>query len=232
MCRKSSDTLSVANNGMQRPALRAAADAGEEPMRILKRRRVVLCGLTILVVMAIAPGYLRAFVVAGESDAPAYVTGDRVLINLAAYELRTPYGTRRLVRLADPLPGDVVLCRLPDGQLAIKRIAAGPGTRIGLRGNHVAINGVSLIYTSLQPEEEARIRRGRLGPVIQREGGNGPKVYVSFDPAHTDPGEETEYTVRENSYFVLGSNRDVSVDSRHFGALPRNRILGKVIARL
>jgi signal peptidase I len=201
-------------------------------MRILKRKRVALLGLTIVVVMAITPAYLRVFKVAGESDAPAYINGDRVLISLAAYDLRIPYGTRQLVSLADPLPSDMVLCRLRHDQLAIKRIIAGPGTRICLRGNHVAINGLSLTYTSVQPEDEARIRRGRLGPVIQLEGGNGPNVYVSFDPAHADRGDLTEYTVPEGSYFVLGSNRDVSVDSRHFGALPRNRILGKVVARL
>jgi signal peptidase I len=201
-------------------------------MRILKRKSVALLELTILVVMAITPAYLRIFVVAGDSDAPAYITGDKVLINFAAYDLRIPYGTRRLVRLADPLPGDVVLFRLADGQLGMKRIAAVPGTRIAFHGNHMVINGTALTYTSVQSEDEARIRRGRLGPVIQVEGGNGPNVYVSFDPAHADRGDLTEYSVPDDSYFVLGSNRDVSVDSRHFGALPRDCILGKVVARL
>lgn len=200
-------------------------------MNIFKRR-VIIVGSLVILVLLIVPGYLRVFAVTGDSDAPAYITGDRVLVSLPAYDLRVPYTQFRLVRLADPQPGDMVLCRLEDGRLAIKRVIAGPGTQVSLHGgSRVALDGEMLKYLSVGPEEEARIRRGRLGPALQLERGNGPDLYVSFDSAGTEPDDRREFTVPEGSYFILGANRDVSIDSRHFGALPRSRILGKVIAR-
>ncbi len=143
-----------------------------------------------------------------------------------------PYFSSRLARLADPVPGDVVLCRLDNDLLTIKRVIAGPGADVTLCGQRVTVDGVMLEYLNVKPQDETQIRRGRLGPMIQIERGSGPDVYVSFDPANSRLDDEMEFTVPGNSYFVLGSNRDVAVDSRHFGSLSRDRILGRVVARL
>lgn len=197
----------------------------------MNRRRGFVLGITILVMAAI-PGYIRAFVIVGDSDAPAFVTGDRVLVNLAAYDIRLPYGTNRLARLADPVPGDMVLFRLPDGELAVKRVIAGPGARIAMRGPHVKINGVALEYVPVAPQAKARISRGNLGAVVEIERGNGPDMYISFDQDRGSLGDLEERVVPGGFLFVLGSNRDASMDSRHFGPLPRERVLGKVIGRV
>lgn len=200
-------------------------------MRLLSRRRGFVLGITILV-MAVIPSYIRAIVILGDSDAPAFVTGDRVLVNLAAYDIRLPYGASRLVRLGDPVPGDMVLFRLLDGRLVVKRVIAGPGARIAMRGPHLTINGVALEYASVPPEEKAGISRGCLGAVVEIERGNGPDVYICFDQEPPALGDLDERVVPEGSFFVLGSNRAASMDSRHFGPLPRERILGKVIGRV
>ena len=192
-------------------------------------------GLTLGMVLAAAlavPGYLRAVVIFGDSDAPAFVNGDRVLVNLAAYDLRLPYARSSLARLADPAPGDVVLVRLLDGKPAVKRVVAGPGARIAMRGNHLTIDGVGLRYAAVSPVTNPEIRRGRLGSLVEREEGNGPAVYIAFDPGRGDMGDFQERTVPEGSFFVLGSNRDIALDSRHFGPLMRERLLGKVLARI
>jgi signal peptidase I len=200
-------------------------------MRLMNRRRGFVVGITILV-LATIPSYIRAFVIVGDSDAPAFVSGDRVLVNFAAYDIRLPYGTNRLAKLADPAPGDMVLFRLDDGQLAVKRVIAGPGARIAMHGPHVTINGVALEYAPLTSQEKAGIRRGRLGAVVEVERGNGPNVYVSFDQDPGALGDLEARVVPEGFVFVLGANRDASTDSRHFGPLPRERILGKVIGRV
>jgi signal peptidase I len=200
-------------------------------MKLMNRRRGLVLGLTILV-MAIVPSYLRAFVIVGDSDAPAFVTGDRVLVNLAAYDIRLPYGANRLVKLADPVSGDVVLFRLFDGQLAVKRVIAGPGARIAMRGPHVAINGVALEYAPVAPQEKAGISRGDLGAVVEIERRIGSDVYISFDQDGGALGNLEEQVVPEGFFFVLGANRDASMDSRHFGPLPRERVVGKVIGRV
>ena len=116
-------------------------------------RWIVVIGITLLVA-ALIPSYMRVFVIVGDSDAPGFVTGDRVLVSLAAYDIRMPYSDKQLFRLADPRPGDVALIRLMDGELAAKRIVAGPGTRIAMRDNHVTIDGVALEYVAVMPQQK------------------------------------------------------------------------------
>lgn len=199
-------------------------------MRFRGRRRIYVIGI-ILAAIAIIPSYVRVFVIVGDSDAPHFVTGDRVLLSLAAYDIRVPYSGHRVVRLADPRPGDMVLIRLADARLAVKRVIAGPGTRIAMRDNHLTIDGVALEYAAMAPQDIAAISRGRLYPMVEIERGNGPDVYISF--GHDGSlGDFEEQVVPAGHYFVLGSNRDASMDSRQLGALQRERILGKIIGRI
>jgi signal peptidase I len=193
-------------------------------------RWIVVIGITLLVA-ALIPSYMRAFVIVGDSDAPDFITGDRVLVSLAAYDIRMPYSDKQMFRLADPRPGDVALIRLTDGEFAAKRIVAGPGTRIAMRDNHVTIDGVALEYVAVTPQQREAIGRGALGQVVEIERGNGPAVYVSFGHGGS-LGDFEEQVVPEGHYFVLGSNRDVSLDSRQLGALRRERVLGKIISRI
>ena len=199
-------------------------------MRFIGRRCILVVGITLLV-MAVIPGYFRVFMIVGDSDAPGFATGDRVLVSLAAYDIRIPYSGRRVVRLADPRPGDMALIRLTDGRLVAKRIVAGPGTRIAMRDNHLTIDGMALEYVAVAPPEKAAISRGGLGPVVEIERGIGPEVYISFGRGGS-LGDFEEQVVPEGHYFVLGANRGASLDSRQFGALRRERILGKIIDRI
>ncbi len=199
-------------------------------MGLRGRRRICVIGI-VLAALAIIPSYVRVFVIVGDSDAPQFVTGDRVLLSFVAYDIRVPYSNHRLVRLADPKPGDMVLIRLADARVAVKRVIAGPGTRIAMRDNHLTIDGVALEYVGVAPRDMAAISRGELYPVVEIERGNGPDVYISF--GHDGSLDDfEEQVVPAGRYFVLGSNRDVSMDSRQLGALQRERILGKIIGRI
>lgn len=182
-----------------------------------------------VLVLVLLPAQVRLYTVSGNSDAPALVSGDHVLVHLSAYDLHLPYTNRVLVSVGDPKPGDLVLIRSAEGVSWIKRVVAGPGTRIGLSGNHLRIDGRELQYEELPGPEEGAIRWGGLGSVVEREAGNGPAVVVSFTPGDSGGANMEEVVVPEASYFVLGSNRDHSLDSRTFGAVPRDRIAGKVV---
>jgi hypothetical protein len=82
------------------------------------------------------------------------------------------------------------------------------------------------------PQQRAGIGRGHLGATVEIERGNGPDVYISFDQGLGTLGDLEARVVPEECLFVLGANRDASRDSRHFGPLPRERVLGKVIGRV
>jgi signal peptidase I len=153
-------------------------------------------------------------------------------VNRAAYDLRFPYSSFALLKFGDPKVGDMVLLRLLDDRLALKRVVAGPGSRVAMHDNHLIIDGRTLDYRLVADNERPLVERGPLGSVIEIERGNGPNVVVSHTPGTGLAHGFEERPVLPAMYFVLGSNRDINVDSRSFGLVARNRILGKVVARV
>lgn len=110
---------------------------------------------------------------------------------------------------APPKRGDVIVFGLPQepSRDLIKRV-------IGLPGETVSINGNNVTITNAQHPE---------GFVL-----NEP--YLSSDNLGGATG--TKVTLGPNQYFVLGDNRKVSADSRLWGTLPKNDIVGRVLLRL
>ena len=184
-----------------------------------------------IALLVVSPEYLRFYKVQGDSDAPAFVTGDLALVHRAAFDLRVPFTGMVLSKLGNPKPGDMVLLRIPDGTLTLKRVVAGPGTRVAMNDDHLVVDGKELDYRLIADNERLVVKRGRVGSVMELERGNGPDIVVSYTPGGESVGLHDQ-EVPAGTYFVLGSNRDLSVDSRSFGPIPRDRILGKVIAKL
>jgi signal peptidase I len=96
--------------------------------------------------------------------------------------------------------GDIVCFRLPDGELLVKRVIAAGGDVVDLTDGGVAVNGTLL-------DEHA---------------------YVRGDTQEEDGEVRYPYTVPEGSYFVLGDNREHSVDSRSFQAIVGAAVKGKL----
>ena len=77
--------------------------------------------------LAVLPAYLRAVTVAGPSDAPTLLLGDKVLINHAAYEVRFPYIDMLLWERGGPSRGDMVMFHLPNrGTNGLERVVGFP----------------------------------------------------------------------------------------------------------
>jgi len=181
--------------------------------------------------VALLPGYIRAYTISGDSDAPAYVSGDRVVVNLAAYDFRIPYSNRVLTAFGDPRPGDMVLFREHDGQLALKRVVAGSGVDVAMQNNHLVLDGRPLEYLPVSDQERFRNSRGMLGTSLEIEQADERQVYVSYTPGLGAHGSFEPVQVPKDMYFLLGSNRDISADSRTYGLIHRSQILGKVVGR-
>ena len=154
---------------------------------------------------------------------PTLLEGDFVLINRHAYGLNLqPMGWQPLI-LDDPRRGDVVVFHRPDtGQILIKRIIGLPGDRIELIGSSLRVNGRSVGgpplrsadgYTRFQ-ESQVDSQGERSYLVQNRDGAN---------LQHKDG----VWQVEEGFYFVLGDNRDDSLDSRYWGTFRRSHLLGR-----
>lgn len=198
----------------------------------MSKKKLFLTLFVIVASLIILPSYIRAYVVVGNSDAPAYVTGDRVIVNLSAYDFKLPYTDNVIKHLKSPSVGDYILFRHNDGTLMFKRIVAVPGNTIEMIANHLIINGKQLQYQKIDTSKTDELPfRTQLGSVLEKETGNGDDIFISYTQGASSSSTFAQVKLAEDVYFVLGSNRDNSTDSRHFGYVARTRILGKVVGK-
>lgn len=151
-------------------------------------------------------GNYKSYTIPASSMENTLMIGDYLLADMNAYESRSPE------------PGDMVIYLFPgDLQTSyIKRCVAGPGDTVSIENKKLFVNGVRF------PDEEFTkyIDSTKDGlPKIQprREGGKDSRD--NFGP----------YLVPDNSYFMLGDSRDNSFDSRYYGSVHKDLILGKLV---
>ncbi len=189
-----------------------------------------------LLVVALVTASLRSAVadwndVPSGSMRPSILEGDRILVNKLAYDLRLPFTTWRLLRWADPRPGDIVVLLAPhDGVRLVKRVVGVPGDRLEMRANRLVVNGRPAAYGPLRPELLASRVPLPSGRVLATEELPGAAHAVMVAPATGPAGSFAALTVPARSYFVMGDNRDESSDSRAFGFVDRDLILGRALA--
>ncbi len=160
---------------------------------------------------------------------PTILEGDLVFVNKAAYDLRIPLTMHRLAKWSDPDTGDVVICFSPDdGTRLVKRIIACPNDTVEMRNNVLFLNGEELDYSEIDPEYfnfYSDEQKRKL--VLAEEDLDGVTHPVMSIPSIRANRSFPSITVPENCYFVMGDNRDLSKDSRIFGFVQREQIVGK-----
>jgi len=150
---------------------------------------------------------------------PTIVEGDRVLINKVAYDLRLPFSTVSLLKVSDPVRGDIIVFEsaVSDKRL-IKRVIGVPGDTVALVNNELYLNGLRLPYKTLLDN----------GFSLDRlEGLNSASYIIKVNKSPTLAANFESLTIPDNFYFTLGDNRDNSADSRFIGLVPRGEIIGR-----
>jgi len=184
-----------------------------------------------LVALSLIPAYLHAYVLAGPSDIPTVLLGDKVVVNTVAYQFKLPYSNVSLFRTAQPKRGDFVLLHLAHHPRLkfpfFKRIMGLPGEIVEMRENRLFIDGRSIAVRELSPAGFAWVPKAHpIGSVVQDEDGH----WITFTPGKSEYRTQPPVRLSERQYFVLGDNRDDSLDSRDFGPVSEDLLLGKVIA--
>jgi signal peptidase I len=187
--------------------------------------------LILLVVMCSLRSSLADWnVVPSGSMKPTILEGDRVLVNKLAYDLKVPFTTWHIAEWSQPQRGDIVVFFSPkDGTRLVKRVIGLPGDTVELRNEQLILNGQPVDYASLGPKMP-----GQLSESEQAQGVfateklpshshavmalKGVPAMRSFGPVKVPAGH----------YFMMGDNRDDSFDSRYFGTVDRNQIVGRV----
>lgn len=161
---------------------------------------------------------------------PTIAEGDRIVVNKLAYDLRAPFLGRTVLRLGDPCRGDIVVFSSPDdGVRLVKRVVGVPGDRVALSGNRLEVAGRRVRYGPLANREIEPLSCPIRGRVLASERVDGVRYAVMVSSSGIDEASFGPVVVPADHYFVLGDNRDASLDSRTFGFVPRDRIAGRVV---
>jgi signal peptidase I len=158
---------------------------------------------------------------------PTIEIGDRILVNKMAYDLRVPFSTVSLFKLADPKRGDIVIfaSKAADNRL-VKRVVGLPGDVVAMQHNVVTINGEQLTYTEADLALD-KAEAAAMSDMLLTEQLGSVAHPVKLAPLSSGLANFVPVQVPAGHYLVLGDNRDNSADSRVIGFVPRHEIVGR-----
>ena len=160
---------------------------------------------------------------------PTILEGDRIFVNKLAYDLKVPFTTRHLAQWGNPRRGEIVVFYSPhDGQRLVKRVVGLPGDTLELRHNTLILNGEPVTYRPLAEDLLRDVAPGDRA--VQQYAGEelpGRTHAVAAIPRVAARRDFGPVVVPEGQYFMMGDNRDDSFDSRYFGMVERQRIVGE-----
>ena len=163
---------------------------------------------------------------------PTILEGDAVFVNRMAYDIRVPFTTVSLWHRSDPMRGDIIILYSPaDEQRLVKRVVGLPGDTLAQKNGILFINGQQLTYASRDPEPLLPAQEASSHIFVTEQLGEHTHP-VMLDRLAWRQGDFAPVSVPDNSYFVMGDHRDNSADSRFFGFVGRDQILGRASAVL
>jgi signal peptidase I len=196
----------------------------------------------IVVVFLLRSFLFEPFKIPSGSMIPTLLVGDLILVNKFTYGIRLPVLNTKVTEGNKPQRGDVMVFRYPPKPSFdyIKRVVGLPGDKVAYLNKRLTVNGEPVVTASLpeffdedamryfkQYEETFGDRKHRLLNDEDRPAFvPGADNFVGRDQCNYTV-EGVTCTVPEGHYFMMGDNRDNSLDSRYWGFVPDKNIVGK-----
>ncbi len=184
----------------------------------------------LLLVLVVRSFIFEPYKIPTGSMIPTLHIGDFIVVNKYAYGLRLPVLNTKFIEVGNPQRGDVAVFRFPAGppDNYIKRVIAIPGDKVVYRNKHLYINGEKMQLELIGPYTKADTKCGspRSGEVRYKETLDGVEhdVLIRNGWGNAPP---KSVTVPEGMYFMMGDNRDNSNDSRYWGFVPEENLVGR-----
>lgn len=208
---------------------RRARNQEEEPRAVEYARSFFP---VLLIVLVIRSFIFEPFRIPSDSMMPTLLAGDFILVNKFAYGLRWPVLDKKFVGIGEPKRGDVVVFRYPKDTTTdyIKRIVGLPGDVISYHNETLFVNGQVQEKVDLGKfDGEGCGGRDMLArPELLREDLTGHEHQILLCPTRGRL-EADQVVIPNGHYFAMGDNRDNSNDSRAWGLVPEENLVGKAV---
>jgi signal peptidase I len=179
-----------------------------------------------LIVLLLRSFLVEPFRIPSSSMMPTLIDGDFILVNKYSYGIRLPVMDKKIIDLGVPDRGDVIVFKYPKNPAVdyIKRVVGIPGDRVAYYNKMLYINDVPVGMKEIGVSPGSRNRMSDIR--IHEELLGDMQHRIQIDKSRTNE-QRFEYKVKDGEYFVLGDNRDYSNDSRYWGTVPDENLVGR-----
>jgi signal peptidase I len=202
----------------------AKAVAAKEPMLVEYSKSFFP---VLFIVFFLRSFLVEPFQIPSGSMIPTLEVGDFILVNKFAYGARAPVLNKEIIPIGKPQRGDVMVFFPPHAPETyyIKRV-------IGIPGDHITYNNHQLTINSKVVEEKLIAQLPAGAPVLRMTSEKiDDKTFTTHK--YLRPSRlsmQGSWVVPEGHYFMMGDNRDNSLDSREWGMVSEDAIVGKAFA--
>ena len=181
----------------------------------------------LLFVLVLRSFIVEPFRIPSSSMMPTLLIGDFILVNKFSYGIRLPVVDTKIIDIGKPERGDIMVFRYPQNPSLdyIKRVIALPGDKVSYFDKHIFINGEKIIQKPLGLYKGVGQGENMTGALLQHEQLQAKEHEILI--MQQRPSVEGEIIVPDGHYFMMGDNRDNSNDSRYWGTVPEENIVGK-----
>ena len=221
------DSLLFRQKRMDR-SVQKSIEAPREPVIVEYSRSLFP---VLLIVLLFRSFLFEPFKIPSGSMIPTLLVGDFIVVNKFSYGIRLPVLNKKVINIGSPQRGEVVVFRYPrdPGVNFIKRAVGLPGDTITYRDKQLFVNGEKVEETSAGRFESSDIKCST--PAVDA---------VLFDEQLGDVNHNIllhgrsrsrngQWVVPAGHYFMMGDNRDRSNDSREWGFVPEENLLGRAV---
>jgi signal peptidase I len=210
----------------------AKATAGKEPLAVEYAKSFFP---VLFVVFFLRSFLLEPFQIPSGSLIPTLRVGDFILVNKFAYGVRVPVLNKTFIPVGKPQRGDVMVFFPPHQPQTyfIKRVIGLPGDTVRLTNTVLYVNDVEMKQELVKkefPEWNSYCMARRLQISVMNENINGVVHKMQKCDEPNELSMDNTWVVPAGHYFMMGDNRDNSADSRAWGPVSEDAIVGKAFA--